>query len=154
VLDRMPVTRLAEWYARAAEVCGPRVRLGVHCCAAPPWEVLVALGVQVLSFDADRDLASAEAHADSLRSHLQRGGSIAWGIVPVNAEDVRAEHRVQRLCESFRRLELPHRPTRFLEAGFVTPACGLAGLGEPEASARMRLVRQCAALLRRAAHSA
>jgi hypothetical protein len=150
VAQRLPVPPLAEWYARLAEACGPRVTLGVHCCAPPPWEILLALGVPVLSFDAWRDLESVEAHTDALRRHAHAGGSIAWGIVPALAEDPTAEQVVRRLRQVLHRLDTPRSTTRFLDRGLVTPSCGLAALGEQDARARMHRVSECAALLRRA----
>jgi methionine synthase II (cobalamin-independent) len=57
---------------------------GVHCCANTDWSVLLATQVAILNLDAYGYLENLALYPSELRDYLDRGGMIAWGIVPNN----------------------------------------------------------------------
>ena len=59
---------------------------GVHCCANTDWSVLMATSVDILNLDAYGYLRSLALYPAELHAFLERGGLIAWGIVPNNGE--------------------------------------------------------------------
>ena len=57
---------------------------GVHCCANTDWSVLLATQVDVLNLDAHGFINNLALYPDELNAFLQRGGRIAWGMIPNN----------------------------------------------------------------------
>jgi hypothetical protein len=103
------------------------LRAGLHTCGPPDWPLLCGLGAQVLGFDAWRYLPGPEARKP-LAMFLDRGGSIAWGLVPVQAELPALETLESRAREALACVG-PEGAARSL----LTPSCGLAALAVAEA---------------------
>ncbi len=59
---------------------------GVHCCGNTDWSVLLATQVDILNLDAYNYLEYLALFPMELREFLDRGGVVAWGIVPNNDE--------------------------------------------------------------------
>jgi methionine synthase II (cobalamin-independent) len=116
---------------------GIRGTKGLHCCGNTDWSVLLDIGIDILSFDAYSHASSLSAHSDKVKSFLERGGSIAWGIVPSEEEALAWESlsslrdRLEEAMAVFARDGLSFR--QIVAQGLVTPSCGLAGL-LPEAA--------------------
>lgn len=110
---------------------------GLHCCGNTDWSLLLDTAVDVLSFDAYDYASSLGSHSDKVRAFLERGGSIAWGIVPSEEEALAGESlsslrdRLEEAMALFARDGLSFR--QIVAQGLVTPSCGLAGLS-PEAA--------------------
>lgn len=125
---------------------------GLHCCASPPWEMLVELPLDVLSFDAYHYGDSAVAAAASIKSFLSKGGAIAWGVIPADpfvladASLYRVSTVINELWGSLKEhgvpLELLSRQS------IITPVCGLAGVNPDEAVRALDMTRQLATELR------
>jgi hypothetical protein len=64
---------------------------GTHCCGGGDWSVLLESKVDIISFDAYQHFASLCCYLDELKNYLNRGGVLAWGIVPTLPERVYAE---------------------------------------------------------------
>jgi hypothetical protein len=107
---------------------------GVHCCANTDWSVLLETSVDILNLDAYGYLENLALYPAELRVFLDRGGVIAWGIVP-NTEEiyhVTPESLAQRLRDGLKLIseraaargvtisveELAHR-------SLIAPSCGL-----------------------------
>lgn len=63
---------------------------GVHCCANTDWSVLLNTTVDILNLDAYGYLENLALYPAELSRFLERGGVIAWGIVP-NDEHIHQE---------------------------------------------------------------
>ena len=61
-------------------------RVGVHACSQMDWSLLFGLPLDMVSFDAYHFFPSLAVQADSLRPFLERGGKLAWGMVPTSDE--------------------------------------------------------------------
>jgi hypothetical protein len=59
---------------------------GVHLCGNPDWDFLLGLDLDVLSLDVYSNGEIFVSYADRIRSFLERGGRLVWGIVPTNVE--------------------------------------------------------------------
>ncbi|MCC7209133.1 MAG: methionine synthase [Anaerolineae bacterium] len=107
---------------------------GVHCCGNTDWSVLLETAVDILSFDAWSHLETLALFPLELRYFLDRGGVVAWGIVPNDDTIfcVTPEQIAKRLWDG---LELISRkasargvylPVEALTArSLITPSCGL-----------------------------
>lgn len=58
---------------------------GVHCCGNTEWSILIDAGVDIVNFDAFSYGETIAIYADAVKTHLQRGGMLAWGVVPTSA---------------------------------------------------------------------
>lgn len=104
---------------------------GVHCCGNTDWSVLLSTSADILSLDAYDYSHTLDLYSEDVARFLQRGGIIAWGIVPagVAAEAETVDTLVQRLHGAIDRLDNKGVPREaILKAGMITPSCGLGSL--------------------------
>jgi hypothetical protein len=59
---------------------------GVHCCGNTDWSVLLSTTVDILNLDAYGYVENLALYPYEVRAFLDRGGIIAWGVVPNNDE--------------------------------------------------------------------
>jgi len=130
---------------------------GVHCCANTDWSVLLATSVDVLNLDAYGYLENLALYPAELRAFLDRGGRIAWGIVPNNGDIMNqtAEALVRRLDQG---LELVAKKAQArgveMTAGelsgrsLITTSCGLGPATVPIAERSLDTLAQMGVLLR------
>jgi hypothetical protein len=125
---------------------------GVHCCGSTDWSLLLKSSTDILSFDTYNYADSLSCYPAEVKAFIERGGSIAWGIVP-NEEEVLAGESVaslhDRLGEAmapFTREGVPFK--RLVAQGLLTPSCTLASLS-PEAGVRaLELLAELSAKVR------
>lgn len=111
-----------------AGIAGPK---GIHCCGNTDWGILLETPLDVLSLDAYEYAGSLALYPKEVAAFLERGGSIAWGIVPAGeaAEGETVEHLVERLHQAIDLLvEKGVDRQALLRAGWVSPSCGLGSL--------------------------
>jgi hypothetical protein len=65
---------------------------GVHLCGNPDWDFLLGLDLDILSLDIYQNGEIFSSYSESIKRFLDRGGVIAWGIVPTNFEPFEAEN--------------------------------------------------------------
>ena len=130
--------------------CGADVT-GVHCCGNTDWSMIFATGVDVVHFDAYEYMEPFVAYDAEIAGHLERGGSIAWGIVPKDETvfKVSALELVGRLESAFDTLE-----ARGLDRGklasraLVSPSCGLGPATIDVADKALELTAQVSAAMK------
>ena len=64
---------------------------GIHLCGNPDWDFLLGLDLDILSLDVYQNGEIFSSYSESIKRFLDRGGVIAWGIVPTNFEPFEAE---------------------------------------------------------------
>jgi len=65
---------------------------GIHLCGNPDWDFLLNLDLDILSLDVYLNGAIFANYAHSIKRFLDRGGVIAWGLVPTNCEPFETEN--------------------------------------------------------------
>jgi hypothetical protein len=107
---------------------------GVHCCGNTDWSILLNTTVDILNLDAYDYAETLALYPNDVARFLDRGGIIAWGIVPagIAVQSETVESLVRRLHEGIERL-VSKGVSRdaLLRAGMVTPSCGLGSLAAP-----------------------
>lgn len=107
---------------------------GVHCCANTDWSVLLATKVDILNLDAYGYIENLALFPAELRAFLDRGGAVAWGIVPNNKEiyDITPEGIAHRLNAGFTLIHARAQargvtilPDEFATCSLIAPSCGL-----------------------------
>jgi len=124
---------------------------GMHCCGNMDWSLPLETSIDVLSVDAYDFGDSLLDHVEPLRGFLERGGWIAWGIVPASTEVRR--HSVDTLLPRLEKLvqavadevDIPYR--ELLRSSFVAPACGLGALDIASAVRTMYLTAELSAAM-------
>jgi len=104
---------------------------GIHCCGNTDWGLLLSTSIDVLSFDAYQFAGTLALYPTELAAFLERGGMIAWGLVPntVEAYKETPASLLERFEAALRALEEKGLSReRLLNAAFITPACGAGGL--------------------------
>jgi hypothetical protein len=104
---------------------------GVHCCGNTDWSILLSTSTDILSLDAYDYAESLALYPKEVARYLERGGVIAWGIVPSGpaAESETVESLVERLHQAIGLLVAKGVPeTALLATGLVGPSCGLGSL--------------------------
>ncbi len=111
----------------------------VHCCANTDWSMLLSTSVDVLNLDAFGYLENLALYPHEMRSFLDRGGIVAWGIVPNNdqIEGLDGAALASRLRAGFRLVSdraqargVAISPDELAARSLITPACGL-GSADP-----------------------
>jgi len=101
---------------------------GIHVCGKTDWSLVLKTGIDIVNFDAWNYLEAFLAYSEEIKSFLNRGGIIAWGVVPNDDEilSVSLEELARIIEESFDRLE-PKGIDRRALAGqsMITPRCGI-----------------------------
>jgi len=64
----------------------------VHCCANIDWTLLTDSNTHVINFDAYQHAEKIALYAKEFKAFLERGGMLAWGIVPVTNELIEQEN--------------------------------------------------------------
>jgi len=127
---------------------------GVHCEENTDWSLLMETDLDILDFDAYDHMQAITLYPAELRSFLERGGVMAWGIVPTLDREAAATETVPSLLARFDDgLEQLARKGFDLELllrqALITPSCGAGGvLTEPLAERVLGLLRELSATLR------
>ena len=107
---------------------------GVHCCGNTDWSVLMETSVDILNLDAYEYLDNLALYPHEVRAFLDRGGNLAWGIIPNNEEifNVTPEGLAQRLRDGIQLISDKARgrgvsiaPEEFAYRSLITTVCGL-----------------------------
>jgi hypothetical protein len=65
---------------------------GIHLCGNPDWDFLLNLDLDILSMDIYQNGEIFSSYSGSIKRFLDRGGVLAWGIVPTNFEPFETEN--------------------------------------------------------------
>ncbi|MCK9591566.1 MAG: hypothetical protein M0Q91_06120 [Methanoregula sp.] len=102
--------------------------LGIHCCSNTDWEFVLGLRPSVVSLDAYTTAKELLLYTDSLISYMERGGVVAWGIVPAEYK-IFANETSESLYQRYLaiRTQLCTRmPEHLFDAqSLITPSCGI-----------------------------
>lgn len=98
---------------------------GVHCCGPTDWRLVLHAGPDLISMPVDDSVGDDAA---GLSSFLDRGGWVAWGVVPTDRplgerEDVHWRRLTGLWCDLSRN---GCDPMLLRTQSILTPACGLA----------------------------
>jgi len=133
---------------------GIRGLKGVHCCGNTDWSILLETSTDIVSFDAYNYAQSLSLYPAEVKKFLDRKGTIAWGIIPNEAEVLAGEtaaslkDRLEEAMAPFTRKGI--RFKQLIEQGLITPSCGLGNIATEEAAARvLELLAELSAMIRK-----
>ena len=131
----------------------PQGLKGVHICGNTDWPMIMEIGLDIIHFDAYKDLSSVLLYAEPLQRYLTEGGAISWGIVPTDEEALKAAGPAElaaRLTQGMGQLIQEGLAQDMLAAGsLIAPSCGAGSLSAEGARRVYELTAGVAAILRR-----
>lgn len=148
VLDRAQIIAALAEVVEAIHAGGGLA--GVHSCAAVDWTIFWEAGFDILSLDTYSFFPSLLGYSDDLCNFLNRGGLLAWGIVPTSGaawEETPAslaqrwQEQVEALVGRGINSEIIYRQS------LLTPSCGTGILETGLAENIYRLLRELAGLI-------
>ncbi|MFC1859123.1 hypothetical protein ACFL9U_14030 [Thermodesulfobacteriota bacterium] len=103
----------------------------IHCCANFDWPLLMETNTDIIHFDAYQYGDSMSLYPDALKRFLDRGGMIAWGIVPSGRADQITTENSSSLMERLEKaIELvAHKgidKNLLLESSWISPNCSMS----------------------------
>jgi len=125
---------------------------GLHCCGRADWPLLLSLPIDILSYDTYNYPDSLGLYPTDVKSFLEKGGSIAWGIVP-NDEENLSKETVASLKDRLEEAMAPLardgiRFPQLVEQAMLTPSCGLASLSIEAAELVLELLSRLSSTMR------
>jgi len=73
-----------------AQIERPR---GIHLCGNPDWEFLLNRDLDILSMDIYTNAEVFQCYGTAIRRFIERGGVLAWGLIPTGCEPFTQESR-------------------------------------------------------------
>ncbi|MBE0416112.1 MAG: methionine synthase [Dehalococcoidia bacterium] len=126
---------------------------GVHCCGNTDWPILLSTSLDILNFDAYNYGYTIALYPEEVKAFLQRGGVIAWGIVPSDEQALKGEtvkSLLDRLEEGIGALDRKGVSFRLqIERCLLTPSCGLGSISEEGAAWALELLAEVSKELRK-----
>ncbi len=125
---------------------------GIHVCGNTDWSLVTSTNTDVINFDAYAYPESLPLYPAEIRGFLERGGMIAWGVVPSTVEIAdedsesifkKFEYAVELLCKTGIDKEF------VLRRSFITPSCGTGSLTEELAEMVFRINSEVSGLARK-----
>lgn len=126
---------------------------GIHVCANTDWTFLLSLNLDVLSFDAHGFFDKLITCRDLVYAFLERGGIIAWGIVPTADPDTIKNESIESLvsmweAQATQLVGGPWTMQTILAQTMITPSCGTGAIPQSSAQQVLELTRGVSQTLR------
>ncbi len=138
------LTSVIKEVKKAGALCG------IHVCANTDWSLVLECGIDILSFDAYGFFDKVILYKDALKNFLEKGGIIAWGLVPtLNPEDLEKED-IDSLFKLWQKdikeLELDEKLIK--KQALITPSCGTGLLKKEQAERALMLTNRLSKRIR------
>lgn len=118
----------------------------IHCCGKCDWSVPLKCGVDLINLDAYSYAENLSVFKKEVQSFLEKGGKIAWGVVPTLDKIALENADIDLLNEKF--LSAVKYLTKkgideklVIRNSIITPSCGAGGLDEKFAEKAMELTK-------------
>jgi methionine synthase II (cobalamin-independent) len=127
---------------------------GIHVCANTDWSLFFNSSLDLINFDAYTYFDRFALYRHELVPFIERGGVVAWGIVPtMNEDNIRNETAESLVRRWHRQIDQLLGSDLSLQTLFghslITPSCGCGSLSEALAERVVHLTREVSDTLRR-----
>lgn len=126
---------------------------GIHCCGNTDWSLVLETSLDILSFDAYNYGQTLSLYPAEVKSFLDRGGVVAWGIVPSDEQALAGEtvaslkDRLEETMGLFCKKGIDYDTLR--QQCLLTPSCGLGSVSLEAAQKALELLSGLSAKVRR-----
>jgi len=109
---------------------------GIHCCGNTEWSILIDAGVDIVNFDAFEYGETIAIYASHVKRHLERGGVLAWGVVPtsdkIREQTVESlENQLEKVMDNLAAGGIDKK--QIVSQAMITPSCGTGSLAASDA---------------------
>jgi len=109
---------------------------GIHCCGNTEWSILVDAGVDIINFDAFEYGETISMYASHMKTHLARGGLLAWGVVPTSkaireSTVASLELQLEKVMDKLAGQGIDKKT--IMEQAIITPSCGTGSMDAADA---------------------
>lgn len=125
--------------------------VGIHCCGNTDWSLLLESKADIINFDAWSFWERFALYLDGLVNFLDRGGILAWGIVPTaefsdteNLEIIMS--RLEREMDELVQKGLNKK--KLCTQSLLTPSCGMGLMSEKNAEKVLGLLAELSKRMR------
>lgn len=127
---------------------------GVHVCGNAEWSIILDSSADIVSFDAYSFFDKFILYPDQINEFIEKGGLIAWGIVPtgdIEAAEKESVESLELLWENeVRQMEaIGIDRSRIIEQSLITPSCGTGSLPLDIAEKVIRMTRDLSKKIRK-----
>ena len=124
---------------------------GIHCCGNTDWSLLCDTRTDIINFDAFQYAQALSLYSSNIGDFLERGGTLAWGIVPSTNEI--DQNSLDTLMETLRwgiglLTKKGLRESKILEQSLITPSCGAGSLSLDRCRRMLDLTKRISDVLR------
>ena len=121
----------------------------IHCCGKMLWDMLTTIDVDILNFDAYSYSDNIELYSNYISNFLDKGGILAWGIVPtldVNELEIINYDILDKKFHNilFKLEQKGINKDKIIKQSIFTPSCGCGGLSKELALKACKLTSQFA----------
>lgn len=98
----------------------------IHCCGNADWPLVIKSGADIINFDAFDYTDTISIYHAELRNFLEKGGFLAWGIVPTSGDlsAVSPETVLNRFNKGLKQMSRNIPEDLILSNMLLTPSCG------------------------------
>ena len=127
---------------------------GVHCCGNTEWSILIDAGVDIVNFDAFSFGETIAMYPEAVKAHLERGGILAWGIVPTDNPEHVEKESVDSLLDKWEAAAVQVQAlgfdrARIMSQSLITPSCGTGSLTLDQAVKVLEMTQGLSARMRK-----
>lgn len=99
---------------------------GIHCCGNADWPLVMRSESGIISFDAYDYADTLALYPEDLTGFFERGGYLAWGIVPTSEAIAHEDPDSIRKCfhQGVEKLSQHIPESNILSRALLTPSCG------------------------------
>ena len=120
--------------------------VAVHCCENTDWSMLLEADIDILSFDAYSFFEKVLLYAEPLKTFIDRGGILAWGLIPTSSSEHIQNETISSLIDKWEShvQHLAHKgfdTTKVIEQSLITPSCGAGSLSVDDALRVLHLLQ-------------
>lgn len=125
----------------------------IHCCGKCDWSILVEAGIDIINFDGYFFAQNLSLYSEDLRTFIENGGKIAWGLVPTLDKDALEKIDINVLLEKFDEaieylVVKGIDKSMLIQNSMISPSCGAGSLSIELAEKAMCLTKELSLKLR------
>lgn len=122
------------------------ILVGMHCCGKTDWSNLLKTNLDIINFDAFFFAENFALYAKELEQFIDKGGKIAWGIIPtldVDALEQTNEQELISIYEKAKNLLVAKglNEEKLLASSILTPSCGAGSLSVENSQKAMNYLK-------------
>lgn len=126
---------------------------GIHICANTDWSLVLDSAADIVSFDAYSYFDRFILYSDRIKSFLDAGNIIAWGMVPTLNADELENATTATLVDQWKQkaaqvAKLGIDSDQLIDQSLITPSCGAGSLSTDLAIKVLKLTREVSEQIR------